>query len=585
MAGVNLIAADARRVHTLVFTQEIMPKSPLPSSLNVETFPAQPGGPFPEQGYSQYSASSYLWAACFSGGGPRSFAASLGQMRGLNAVGVLPFFGAISCVSGGSWFGVPFSFAPADSFSVTELLGDVTAPGDITLGGLQSIPDTCLGSALLNLTDLALEAEIAYYLWEYHRGKLPFDKIWARILNDLILAPFALDDKSTYFSLDLATVNQIVANNPGLAQTNFYTLRDNQPYIFAGGTQIYPSAAASPRGDLVRSLPPARSRAARGAVGLTGQILRHFEYSPAYVGTSQLFSGAGCGGADFGGGFLQSFGFDSPAPTSAPQQNLAQVTTPAFQFLLSDVIGSSSAAIAGFLDEYGLDAVFPEFSYWPLVDIGQEEACTYSFGDGGILENTGIVSLLRRQYKVIFAFVNSPYPVGSTEDGCYKGVDGQITRLFGFIPPNDFGNSQDTQIFPSGQFDTVLSGLTQSKQAKGIVFAAGAFTIQTPNNFGLEPYAGDGQVLIFWMYNDLNQSWASQLNGDVQKLLGSSDPFNYLANFPNYNTVGQNDFELLLLSPQQINLLADMWSYNIISGFTNQTDHVFGVSLERPGRS
>ena len=559
-----------------------MPKPAiLPSSLNVETFPAQPAGPFPEQTNPRYSASSGLWAACFSGGGPRSFAASLGQMRGLNAVGVLPFFGAISCVSGGSWFGVPFSFAP-DSFSVTELLGDVTAPGDITVAGLQSIPETSLGSALLNLSDLALGVVVPYYLYQYYEGNLPFDKIWARCLNDLILFPFALSDTSSYFSLNSDTVSQIVTANPALAQTNFFTLRDNQPYIFAGATQIYPSAATTPRGDLVRSRPPARSKAARTAVALPGQIFRHFEYSPAYVGTSQLFSGAGCGGADFGGGFVQSFGFDSASPTSPPQQNVVQVSPPAFQFLLSDVIGSSSAAIAAYLNEFGLNSVFPEFSYWPLVNIGQQQACTYSFGDGGILENTGIVPLLRRQYKVIFAFVNSPYPVGSAEDGCYKGVDGQITRLFGFVPPNDFGNSQDTQIFPSAQFQSVLTGLTQSKAAGNVVFAAGSFTIQTPNNFGLEPYPGNGEVLIFWMYNDLNRSWANQLTGPgVQALLNSTIPSNYMANFPNYDTVGQNEDELLLLTAQQVNLLADMWSYNIISGFT-QTDQVFGVSMGRP---
>jgi hypothetical protein len=302
------------------------------------------------------------------------------------------------------------------------------------------------------------------------------------------------------------------------------------------------------------------------------------------VGTPQLFTGAGCGGADFGGGFLQSFGFDSPAPTSPPQQGVAEVTTPAFQFLLSDAIGSSSAAIAAYLDDYGLDAVFPEFSYWPLVNIGQEQTCIYSFGDGGILENTGIVSLLRRQYRVIFAFINSPYPVGSTEDGCYQGVDGQITRLFGFNPPNNYGNGQDTQIFPSAQFDTVLSGLTQSKTAGGVVFAAGTFTIQSPNSFDLAPYPGSGEVVIIWLYNDLNQSWLSQLSSDVQALFTSTWPFNYMANFPNYNTVNQNDGELLLLTAQQINLLADMWSYNIISGFT-ETDQVFGMNLEKPGRS
>jgi len=501
-------------------------------------------------------------------------------MRGLNAAGVLPFFGAISCVSGGSWFGVPFSFAP-DSFSVTELLGDVTAPGDITVGGLQHIPETCLGSALLNLTDDTLGLLVAYYVLQYSLGNLSFDKIWSRCLNDLILFPFALSDTSSYFSLNSATVSQIVTNNPGLAKTNFFTLRDNQPYVFAGATQVFPSSLAMTQGDFVRSRPAARSNAASGELSLPGQFYRHFEYSPAYVGTSQWFPGAGCGKADFGGGFVQSFGFDSGTPTSAPQQNLAQVPTPAYQFLLSDAIGSSSAAIAAYLDEFDLDPVFPEFSYWPPVNIGQEQACTYSFGDGGILENIGIVPLLRRQYKVIFAFVNSPYPVGSTDPGCYMGVDGQITRLFGYIPQNDFGNSQVTQIFPGTQFQTVLAGLTQSKQAGGVVFAAGLFTIQTPNNFGLEAYPGNGEVLIFWMYNHRNQSWVNQLAPGVQALLGSKAPSNYMANFPNYNTVFQNEDELLLLSAQQVNLLADMWSYSIVSGF-GQAGQAFGVSVESP---
>jgi hypothetical protein len=226
-----------------------------------------------------------------------------------------------------------------------------------------------------------------------------------------------------------------------------------------------------------------------------------------------------------------------------------------------------------------MDPVFPEFSYWPLVNIGQEQACTYSFGDGGILENTGIVPLLRRQYKVIFAFVNTPYPVGCTDEGCYEGVDGQITRLFGHIPKNDFGNGQDTQIFPSDQFDIVKNGLTQSKNAGRVVFAAGKFTIQTPNSFALEPYPGDGHVLIFWMYNDLNANWKAQLQPDVRNLLESTNPGNYMLNFPNYSTVFQNEYELLLLSAQQVNLLADMWSYNMISGFS-RNDQAFGVSLK-----
>jgi hypothetical protein len=158
------------------------------------------------------------------------------------------------------------------------------------------------------------------------------------------------------------------------------------------------------------------------------------------------------------------------------------------------------------------------------------------------------------------------------------GVDGQITRLFGFIPLNDFGNSQDTQIFPKDQFQIVLDGLTQSKASGGAVVAVGNFTIQTPNNFNLPEYPGDGKVQIFWLYNDINQSWTKQLPQAVQELLGSKAPSNYMVNFPNYNTVFQNEYELLLLTPQQINLLADMWSYTIINGFKDSSQ-AFGTPI------
>ena len=109
---------------------------------------------------------------------------------------------------------------------------------------------------------------------------------------------------------------------------------------------------------------------------------------------------------------------------------------------------------------------------------------------------------------------------------------------------------------------------------------AGAFTIQTPNPFDVASYPGNSEVLIFWLYNDLNQQWYGQLPPSVQNLLSSTQPSNYMANFPNYATVLQNEGELLFLTPQQINLLADMWSYNIISGFT-ESGKAFGMTLPK----
>jgi hypothetical protein len=79
-------------------------------------------------------------------------------------------------------------------------------------------------------------------------------------------------------------------------------------------------------------------------------------------------------------------------------------------------------------------------------------------------------------------------------------------------------------------------------------------------------------VTVIWLYNQKVAKWVSSLPSDVQASLASTSHGNYMANFPNYETVFQNRDaigipELLLLTPQQVNLLADMWSWSILEIF------------------
>src|SRR5262245_45110662 len=113
-----------------------------PSTLIAQVFPASdPASQFPEFDPSQcdqserYRPSSHPCGGCFSGGGPRAFSAALGQMRGLYAGGFLDLVGALSCVSGGTWFGTMFNYAPA-SLDDSQLLGPVIDPGEITLNNI-----------------------------------------------------------------------------------------------------------------------------------------------------------------------------------------------------------------------------------------------------------------------------------------------------------------------------------------------------------------------------------------------------------------------------------------------------------------
>jgi len=76
---------------------------------------------------------------CFSGGGTRALAATMGQLRGLDHLRLIEGIDYISCVSGGSWAAVPYTYyhtkssggaGPVDDAS---LLGPVTDPGDIVV--------------------------------------------------------------------------------------------------------------------------------------------------------------------------------------------------------------------------------------------------------------------------------------------------------------------------------------------------------------------------------------------------------------------------------------------------------------------
>jgi hypothetical protein len=465
-------------------------------------------------------------------------------MRGLTAAGVIDKIGAISCVSGGTWFGTPYTFAP-NSVSDAKLLGPLVAPAKTTLASLTTSSLPCLAGCMNLLKDETFAFVVGAQLLRAKAGRIPYDKIYSRSLNDVFLVPYGIGGTTTPFTLDQASLKAIKTNNPHIT-ASFQMPKADRPFFIAGGTQIYQTNA--PATATVRQ------------VGLPGQIYRNIEYTPLYVGAPQIVQN-GPASSIYGGGYVESFAFGSTSPKPL-SQNLVSVSPGPFPFLLSDVVGSSSAAIEAYFDEYfpKCSGGFPQFEYWPVDQIGSLPANQYSFGDGGILENTGVVSLLRRGYQTIFAFVNSEHSIGST-DGCVYGIDGEISRLFGLIPDQNNGNTQSTQVFETSLFCDVAKGLAATKTAGTAPVYAGTFPVMSGNVFGIAPYS----PRIFWIYNDWNQSWRAQLPQAIQALF--SNPQNRLSNFPNYNTVRQSPLELMYLTPMQVNLLADMWAYTVSTGF------------------
>lgn len=589
-------------------TESNISNSGLPQKLIASVYPWSEDAVYPEfidfDNFQKYHPDNSPIGVAISGGGSRSFSAAIGQIRGL--LGIDDFFsevGAISSVSGGTWFSSIFNYA-SESISDETLLGASINPSDLTVANVSSFDRTFIGQAINGEGFLALGtiSLLLNLINNYYDG-VPVDYLWSRAINDFMLEPFGLGDPEKFFTLDEDSLNEILDNNPQLSTDNFYLMRRDRPYFIANGIQEYPTDTSDP----------------------TRRIRRWFEYSPLYTGTPQQFNNVGPDGQTFGGGFVDSFAFNSLQPTDYfidPETNLitqVEVRTPDQLFNLSDVMGSSSAApgdavlelnaiiknignyaqvaefvanfilsyfgtevpqwIKDFVDsirtgEIKLPEIFPQFNYWSPQDITENlNSVKYNFPDGGLLDNTGIVSLLQRGYPIVVSFVNET-KVGTSElnnpstdeDNVlenYQGIPGSISRLFGFPPPDNTGllYIPDIQIFPESEFEKVRDGILANKDQGG--FFISSHSILPDNPFGID---ASEPVTIAWFANgQTNTDWLNQLTPEVQELLTD--------NFPGYDTFYQNTIPLGLfdlpdavsLTPSQINLLSQMWSYTLTS--------------------
>ncbi|MDM8532656.1 hypothetical protein QUF63_15915, partial [Anaerolineales bacterium HSG25] len=514
-----------------------------PSTLTAKFYQTQLANfQFPEQLLARYQPTSHPLGVCFSGGGPRAMSCAMGQMRGLHTLGLIDSIGTVSAVSGGGWFSTLFTYAPIEIDDET-LLGSIVEPEAITLENLATIDPRTIAAPLINMSDedLLIHARDSLRTLVLSDTQA-FNRFYARLLNESLLKPFGLDHPHKFFTMDEASVQQIVSHNPTLQASQFYTARPNRPFLICGATHIYP---------------PGPDR-----------ILRPFEYSSMYSGMFQFFPQAGDRQTDLGGGYVENLAFDSTTPLDVPDTGLVTVSTPEPIFLLSDMMGSTSSGPDIILDYYSHPELLPAFRTWSQGNPDQPSTYPYDLYDGSNIENIGIIPLLRRQYPVIFAFVNTSVPLGSDHPDSVDGLVTQISRLFGRPTAFQAANFDSTQIFPKEQFPPLAEGLKAARQAGNLAMYVDSYQIMQPNLFDLPPYPNDQKVTVVWFYNDLNENWHSKLSPEVQTLLTSTDPTNRMDNFPFFGTINQNKTDegipqFLYYSAEQINLLAHMWSYNI----------------------
>ena len=281
-----------------------------------------------------------------------------------------------------------------------------------------------LGSAA---TRLGLEEMLAKAIELYHRG-VPVSELWPRAIGELVLAPFELGDSpQRYFTWTPGWLSRgILEENPGLRASDFFATRPDRPYLITNSTLFYPP---NPPASLEVPVRPAGA----GGPANPWEVGYQFESTPISAGIPPEFANAGAPApgkltsADLGGGWIDPFAMGSIAPTSVAADGRFEVPTPANRFRLSDLAGLSSVAfvydvldLAHASGIHYLDDMVPETLYWPVLRaaaLPRNAARPYLFGDGGNLENQGIMPLLRRNLKKVIAFVNTETQLSMSGNG------------------------------------------------------------------------------------------------------------------------------------------------------------------------
>lgn len=327
-------------------------------------------------------------AVCFSGGGGRAMSMALGQYRALEALGLISHVDAISSASGGTYASAIYMFA---NVSTETLLGKASIPEQLTMDTLKQDPPAMGKTMLTSLTST---------VFKLLREGVPLGRIWRSAVSHMFLKPFGLWDDAhpRYMASNTEAVARIVERNPTMDRNDFTIPIAGRPKVFVmGGTLQAP----------------------------TGYTDNHttFQMSPDFVGIPFFPDGNGkvCYGGGWaslhfssickvtGGGLVEAFAFGGDsAPKRAGES--VNVSAPAVPFTLGDAVGISST-FYGFvtLPTAISKHILPTFNYWPVPSSKATEpaATIYQFGDGGDIDNTGLLPMLQRGAKRVAWFLNT----------------------------------------------------------------------------------------------------------------------------------------------------------------------------------
>ncbi len=480
----------------------------------------------------------------FSGGGTRSAAASLGELRALHDLGWLRRARYITSNSGGSWATVPYTYLPL-AIDEEQFLGDYIPPEELNDRNLHpsSPDDLALGTAIHSASTIGEVFEIG-------RG----DEAYSDIVASIFLAPFGLHDNEKFFTFHDGALKSVLAGNPALSRENFQVVeRDDRPYLVVTGVMIGQQMSEDPEEYYPIEMTPLYT-------GIRGRFELEKDDEIVVVG----------------GGYVESFGYDSYEPEEQSVDGRWRVRLTGllsrgdkpigdrYRFTLSDVIGASSAAPLATLSRSSVpNVMFPEFRHWPVDrdaisqsdDEVRRKADEFQHGDGADMDNLAVTPLLARKTENILVFINSADAFQRPSSGCGDISEEHITDdIISFF--RETGVLVHNIVFDDG--DAALATICEefsARQAAGepLVYCQ-PYDVLENDRHGIAPY----RTNICWVYLDRADGWIKRIDpttGDlVRELYYNLGPFD---NFPHYLTFAERGVSLIDLNRERVIALSN----------------------------
>lgn len=569
----------------------------------------QTGFSFPEQTDSElkydHLAKTKDRGVCFSGGGTVSVALIAGYLDALAKLGLTEDIGYISGVSGGTWGSAPYMYYPESNGSDQKLFGNHKEPADLTLADIDNAPNgslagMCADAKIADLSIAWLDHDLTqrkfpllYNCYEEAVGQIFLQPAEIKSPNEKFLKWETAETKGdkkykkpvmetlqpsrSFFTTTEAAAESIAKRNFLMSKDSFITLNNpNRPYYIMNTTMLVPKE----KGDKHPTVYP-------------------FEFTPLYAG---MFPNHGqdpvTNSQQLGGSYVESYGFNSVAKDAADGGTIK--TGNNYRLDLCQPVGTSGAAVAELFQgmKGKLKDTFPNFKYWNAVGAnGKPTTERYFYGDGGIIENTGIISLLLRNVTNIVSFVSQmtyyfkngdtnaeidftvsgweQLMFGYNEIACLFGgqlIDGKAAKEYKKQNKDatsvkvtwvddtfNGGKAGARKVFADDanhtELDALIAAFENAEKSGGPVSANIQPKVIANPLFGItDAIAKDYMPYVkFTMLGNCSK-WTNALPGGISERIGKGT----LKDFPNVKTFGQNEGYLIQLTPDQANMLGNL---------------------------